>query len=182
MPPRLTEPSRFFTKLVRIGAKYTTSISASVRSIPALTPADVHTEPSRMKIGSASTRTAGAGAGFYFKTKTAEKEFVVTTEKAVVKTITQMVNATGKIQPEVEVKISPEAPDEVTPGSGMFEFVTKTLLNRWGLVRFGNVWDDVRTVLLLVVLMFLATSVTFDDVLPPPVLVTRWSLPSRFER
>jgi hypothetical protein len=33
------------------------------------------------------------------------------------------------------------------------------------LVRFGHVWDDVRTVLLLVVLMFLATSVTFDDVL-----------------
>src|SRR5262245_50925966 len=33
------------------------------------------------------------------------------------------------------------------------------------LVRFGNVWDDVRTVLLLVVLMFLATSVTFDAVL-----------------
>jgi hypothetical protein len=33
------------------------------------------------------------------------------------------------------------------------------------LVRCGNVWDDVRTVLLLVVLMFLATSVTFDEVL-----------------
>lgn len=33
------------------------------------------------------------------------------------------------------------------------------------LVRFGNVWDDVRTVLLLVVLMFMATSVTFDEVL-----------------
>jgi hypothetical protein len=33
------------------------------------------------------------------------------------------------------------------------------------LVRFAKVWDDVRTVLLLVVLMFLATSVTFDDVL-----------------
>ncbi|SRR5579883_2659839 len=33
------------------------------------------------------------------------------------------------------------------------------------LVRFGNVWDDVRTILLLVVLMFLATSVTFDEVL-----------------
>lgn len=33
------------------------------------------------------------------------------------------------------------------------------------LVRFGNVWDDIRTVLLLVVLMFLATSVTFDEVL-----------------
>jgi hypothetical protein len=33
------------------------------------------------------------------------------------------------------------------------------------LVRFGHVWDDVRTVLLLVVLMFLTTSVTFDEVL-----------------
>jgi hypothetical protein len=33
------------------------------------------------------------------------------------------------------------------------------------LVRFGGVWEDVRTVLLLVVLMFLATSVTFDDTL-----------------
>jgi hypothetical protein len=33
------------------------------------------------------------------------------------------------------------------------------------LVRSMGVWDDVRTVLLLVVLMFLATSVTFDEVL-----------------
>jgi hypothetical protein len=33
------------------------------------------------------------------------------------------------------------------------------------LVRFCNVWDDVRTILLLVVLMFLATSVTFDELL-----------------
>lgn len=31
------------------------------------------------------------------------------------------------------------------------------------LVRFGGVWEDVRTVLLVVVLMFLATSVTFDE-------------------
>ena len=33
------------------------------------------------------------------------------------------------------------------------------------LVRYVGVWDDVRTVMLLVVLMFLATSVTFDAVL-----------------
>src|SRR5262245_64209858 len=33
------------------------------------------------------------------------------------------------------------------------------------LVRYAKVWDDVRTVLLLVVLMFLATSVTFDELL-----------------
>lgn len=37
----------------------------------------------------------------------------VTTEKAVVKTITHMVTATGKVQPEVEVKISPEVTGEI---------------------------------------------------------------------
>ena len=37
----------------------------------------------------------------------------VTTEKAVVKTITQTVTATGKVQPEVEVKISPEVAGEI---------------------------------------------------------------------
>lgn len=37
----------------------------------------------------------------------------VTTEKAVVKTITHLVTATGKVQPEVEVKISPEVSGEI---------------------------------------------------------------------
>ncbi len=37
----------------------------------------------------------------------------VTTEKAVVKTITQLVSATGRIQPEVEVKISGEVAGEI---------------------------------------------------------------------
>lgn len=35
----------------------------------------------------------------------------------------------------------------------------------FGLVRYLQVWDDARTVLLLIVLLFLATSVTFDHVL-----------------
>jgi HlyD family secretion protein len=38
----------------------------------------------------------------------------VTTEKTVVKTITQLVSATGKVQPEVEVKIAPEVSGEIT--------------------------------------------------------------------
>ncbi len=38
----------------------------------------------------------------------------VTTEKAIVKTITQVVTATGKVQPETEVKISPEVAGEIT--------------------------------------------------------------------
>src|SRR5687767_10674725 len=53
------------------------------------------------------------GVGYYFKQKNADKGFAVTTEKAVIKTITQVVNATGKIQPEVEVKISPEVAGEI---------------------------------------------------------------------
>src|SRR5205814_9202740 len=43
-----------------------------------------------------------------------EKPIQVTTEKAVRKTIVQTVSATGKIQPEVEVKISPEVAGEIT--------------------------------------------------------------------
>jgi HlyD family secretion protein len=56
---------------------------------------------------------AGVGGGYYYKQKNADKGFAVVTEKAVIKTITQMVNATGKIQPEVEVKISPEVAGEI---------------------------------------------------------------------
>ena len=42
-----------------------------------------------------------------------EKPIPVTTEKAVRKTIVQTVSATGKIQPETEVKISPEVAGEI---------------------------------------------------------------------
>jgi HlyD family secretion protein len=42
-----------------------------------------------------------------------EKPIPVTTETALRKTIVQMVSATGKIQPEVEVKISPEVAGEI---------------------------------------------------------------------
>src|SRR5476651_1938856 len=47
------------------------------------------------------------------KSKGQETGTMVTTEKAVIKTITQLVTATGKVQPEVEVKISTEAPGEI---------------------------------------------------------------------
>ena len=43
-----------------------------------------------------------------------EKPIPVVTEKAVRKTIVQTVSATGKVQPEVEVKISPEVAGEIT--------------------------------------------------------------------
>jgi len=53
------------------------------------------------------------GLAAYFKSKNADVGQVVTVEKAVVKTITQLVTATGKVQPEIEVKISPEVAGEL---------------------------------------------------------------------
>ena len=45
--------------------------------------------------------------------KKREKPIEVITDKAVRKTITQLVTATGKIQPEIEVKIAPEVSGEI---------------------------------------------------------------------
>jgi HlyD family secretion protein len=47
------------------------------------------------------------------KNKGKEKPIMITTDKAVVKTIVQIVTATGKVQPETEVKISPEVAGEL---------------------------------------------------------------------
>ncbi len=53
-------------------------------------------------------------AGAIIKNKGKDKALVVTTEKAIIKTIIQSVNATGKVQPEIEVKIAPEVSGEIT--------------------------------------------------------------------
>lgn len=54
------------------------------------------------------------GLGAYFKSKNTEAGTPVTVEKAEVRNLTQLVTATGKVQPEVEVKISPEVAGEIT--------------------------------------------------------------------
>jgi HlyD family secretion protein len=56
---------------------------------------------------------AAGGGAFYYKKKAAETIAITGTEKAAIRTITQVVSATGKIQPEVEVKIAPEVSGEV---------------------------------------------------------------------
>jgi HlyD family secretion protein len=53
-------------------------------------------------------------AGAVLKKRGASTGISVTTEKAVTKTIVQVVTATGKVQPEVEVKITPEVFGEIT--------------------------------------------------------------------
>ena len=55
----------------------------------------------------------GLGAGAYFKNRRNGALTPVTVEAAKVRTITQYVTATGKIQPEVEVKIAPEVSGEI---------------------------------------------------------------------
>ena len=42
------------------------------------------------------------------------------------------------------------------------------------IVHWGKVWDDARSILLLVVLMFLGMSVTFDSVLANSPAVAKW--------
>lgn len=64
-------------------------------------------------IGLGLLLVVGAGVGVYFKKKAEEVVVTVSTDKAVIKTITQTVSATGKVQPEVEVKIAPEVSGEV---------------------------------------------------------------------
>ena len=53
------------------------------------------------------------GGAAWFKRTHAAKGIPITTEKAVTRTITQVVTATGKIQPELEVKITSEVYGEI---------------------------------------------------------------------
>jgi HlyD family secretion protein len=56
----------------------------------------------------------GVIGGGVMRARKAKGEVIpITTEKAIVKTITQLVTATGKVQPQTEVKISPEVPGEI---------------------------------------------------------------------
>ncbi len=53
------------------------------------------------------------GLAAYKKSQSGGQVVTVTTEKAITKTIVQIVSATGKVQPETEVKISPEVSGEI---------------------------------------------------------------------
>lgn len=78
-------------------------------------PAGVPRRKSKKKwiiIGASVLLVALVAAGV-MKGRNKDHGIVVSTEKAFVKTITQVVTATGKVQPEVEVKISPEVAGEI---------------------------------------------------------------------
>jgi HlyD family secretion protein len=56
---------------------------------------------------------AVVGIGVWYLVERGPDPIAVTTEKASVRDLTQLVSATGKIRPEVEVKISPEVAGEI---------------------------------------------------------------------
>lgn len=81
----------------------------------ATTPAGVPRRKSKKKwiiIGASVLLVVLVVAGV-MKGRNKDLGVVVSTDKAIVKTITQVVTATGKVQPEVEVKISPEVAGEI---------------------------------------------------------------------
>lgn len=83
---------------------------------PSASAAAVPKKKSKMKwfvIGGVVLLIALA-VGAKMKAQRSQQGAQVTVEKAVIKTITQLVNATGKIQPELEIKISPEVSGEIT--------------------------------------------------------------------
>jgi HlyD family secretion protein len=54
-----------------------------------------------------------AATAFFVLSQLGKKPVEITVEKAAIRDITQLVSATGKIRPELEVKISPEVPGEI---------------------------------------------------------------------
>ena len=79
------------------------------------TPASALPKKSHTKLyligGLALAVVLAVAAGIYSRNRV--KPVPVTVEKAVVRNLTQLVTATGKIQPEIEVKISPEVYGEI---------------------------------------------------------------------
>ena len=87
----------------------------SVPANPSTAPAAAPKKKSRRKllIILISLAVIAVAATVAISAKKKDKSIVITTEKAVIKTITQTVNATGKVQPETEVKIAPEVSGEI---------------------------------------------------------------------
>lgn len=88
--------------------------SAFTQPAPAPKPAAKKKSNSRLWIILGGVLILGVLIAFgVMKGKKDEKPTEVTIEKAFVKTITHVVTATGKVQPETEVKISPEVAGEL---------------------------------------------------------------------
>ncbi len=103
------------------------------------TPAPSTRKPKRTKLylifGVIAVVAVGTAA--IIKGKGGEQATLVTFDKVVVRTITQTVSATGKIQPEVEVKIQPEVGGEIME---LAEREIEKAIARWRLARSLGYW------------------------------------------
>jgi HlyD family secretion protein len=90
---------------------------SSVPASPAVPAARVAPKKKKLRtivwISVAALVVAVIGGMAWSKSRQSGRGIGVTTDKAVIRTITQIVTATGKIQPETEVKISPEDYGEI---------------------------------------------------------------------
>jgi HlyD family secretion protein len=89
------------------------SSSSTLDPVPVAAPGTSRGRRTLVIVALAIVVLAGAGFAWNLKRQRDAAVTAVTIEKAVIKTITQVVSATGKVQPEVEVKIAPEVSGEV---------------------------------------------------------------------
>jgi HlyD family secretion protein len=90
-----------------------TTKPATAPAAAAVPPAGSRPRALWVILGLVLVAAAAGGGGYLYKKKAGQTVIITGTEKASVRTITQVVSATGKIQPEVEVKIAPEVSGEV---------------------------------------------------------------------
>jgi HlyD family secretion protein len=89
------------------------SVASKPVAVPSATAAKKQSKKRLWLIIGAVVVLAALIAAAIAKGRGTEKPTQVTIEKAFVKTITHVVTATGKVQPEIEVKISPEVAGEL---------------------------------------------------------------------
>lgn len=68
----------------------------------------------------------------------------------------------------IKQAFQPESGDYIDPWllmASLSGFALLSAVTAWVIVRFGKVWEDARSIVLILVLMFLAISVSFDELL-----------------
>ena len=90
-----------------------TPAPAALKPAPVVVPAKKRKSKIKWYIIGGVVLVVGLGVAAKMSDKGKAQATLVTVDKAFIKTITQVVTATGKVQPEVEVKISPEVAGEI---------------------------------------------------------------------
>ncbi len=105
-------------------------------------------------VGSASSSTIGAGRGHWIVRRLyTSNPFYILSAELVFVGLRASFQTSGDVFETSALTV------------GLAAYTLLLAITACLLIRLGRVWDDVRSILLLVVLMFVAMSVTFDDTL-----------------